>query len=169
MLAGNVFCAHCGARLTLTTNGKYGGRGRQDVQRIRYVCYGKTRKQTDCNGQTGYTMHILDGIIEETVRQIFHRVKGIPREELVGRKFQETQAEQKLHLTELTAKLWNTTADMGLLKGEVLKSIKGESAFSKDMLTGMIADAEKECTALENLRKAAQEQIENGLELMESI
>lgn len=169
LLAGNVFCAHCGARLTLTTSGKYGRRSGQDVQRTRYVCYGKTRKQTDCNGQTGYTMHILDGIIEETVRQIFHRVKGIPREELVGRKFRETQAEQRLHLTELTAKLQKATADLELLKGEVLKSIKGESAFSKDMLAGMIADAEKECAALGYSRKAAQEQIENGLELMETI
>ncbi len=56
LLAGNVFCGHCGSRLTLTTNGKY--RRRQDgsmdtTQRVRYVCYGKTRKQTECDGQTG--------------------------------------------------------------------------------------------------------------------
>lgn len=67
LLAGNVFCGHCGSRLTLTTNGKY--RRRQDgtmdtTQRVRYVCYGKTRKQTECDGPTGYTMHVLDEIIE---------------------------------------------------------------------------------------------------------
>lgn len=37
------------------------------------------------------------------------------------------------------------------------------------ILAGTLADAEKECAALENSRKAAQEQIENGLELMEGI
>ena len=49
------------------------------VKRVRYICYGKTRKQTDCNGQTGYTAHILDGIIDKLVRRIFERMKAICR------------------------------------------------------------------------------------------
>lgn len=42
-----------------------------DTLRIRYTCYGKLRKQTNCTGQTGYTVHILDEIIDKAVRQIF--------------------------------------------------------------------------------------------------
>ena len=59
LLAGNVYCGHCGARLTLTTNGRYRklSCGLVDTtQRVRYVCYGKTRKQTQCDGPTGYTI-----------------------------------------------------------------------------------------------------------------
>ena len=41
---------------------------------------GKTRKQTECDGQTGYTEHILDGIIDKVVRQIFERMKAIPKD-----------------------------------------------------------------------------------------
>ena len=66
LLAGNVFCGHCGSRLSLTTNGKaYPCKDDPNriVKRVRYVCYGKTRKQTECDGQTGYTAHTLDGII----------------------------------------------------------------------------------------------------------
>ena len=78
LLAGNVFCGHCGSRLALTTNGKaYPCKDDPNrvVKRVRYICYGKTRKQTECDGQTGYTAHILDGIIDKVVRQIFERMK----------------------------------------------------------------------------------------------
>ena len=81
LLSGNVFCGHCGARLTLTTNGKaYPCKDdpRRVVKRVRYICYGKTRKQTECDGQTGYTAHILDGIVDKLVRQIFERMKAVP-------------------------------------------------------------------------------------------
>ena len=104
LLAGNVFCGHCGSRLALTTNGKaYPCKedARRIVKRVRYICYGKTRKQTECDGQTGYTAHILDGIIDKVVRQIFERMKAIPKSEIVnsaivkrwknGRRFSKVQ------------------------------------------------------------------------------
>ena len=172
LLSGNVFCAHCGARLSLTTNGKYRRRADgtiDNAQRIRYVCYGKTRKQTNCDGQTGYTMHILDGIVEKVVREIFSKIRGIPREELVGRQYQQIQTERKIHLTEVTAKLQKAVQDVELLKAEVLKCLKGESAFSKEMLAAMIAEGETECAALEQSRQAAQAEVEQSAQQMEAI
>ena len=65
--------------VSLTTNGKaYPCKDDPNriVKRVRYICYGKTRKQTECDGQTGYTAHILDGIIDKMVRQIFERMKA---------------------------------------------------------------------------------------------
>lgn len=59
------------------------------VTRVRYVCYGKTRKQTKCDGQTGYTAHILDGITDKLVRQIFDRMKAIPKSEIVDIRYRE--------------------------------------------------------------------------------
>ncbi|MFR1050963.1 MAG: zinc ribbon domain-containing protein [Lachnospirales bacterium] len=70
LLSGNVFCGHCGSRLNLTTSGKaYPCKEDPNrvIKRVRYACYGKTRKQTDCDRQTGYTAHILDGIIGKVV------------------------------------------------------------------------------------------------------
>ena len=58
-----------------------------------YICYGKTRKQTDCDGQTGYTAHILDGIIDKLVRQIFERMKAIPKSEIVSARYREKMAQ----------------------------------------------------------------------------
>jgi DNA invertase Pin-like site-specific DNA recombinase len=98
LLAGNVFCGHCGSRLALTTNGKaYPCKedAHRIVKRVRYICYGKTRKQTECDGQTGYTAHILDGIIDKVVRQIFERMKAIPKSEIVNIRYREKMEERK--------------------------------------------------------------------------
>lgn len=68
LLSGNVFCGHCGGRLTLTTNGttRINAAGEKvGRKRIRYVCYNKTRKRSNCDGQTGYTMHILDKMVTD--------------------------------------------------------------------------------------------------------
>ena len=114
LLSGNVFCGHCGARLALTTNGKAypcAADPNRIVKRVWYICYGKTRKQTECDGQTGYTAHILDGMIDKIVRQIFERMRSVP-------------------------------------KSEIINILRGESTFSKDLLSGMVAEAEAKVTGL---------------------
>ena len=87
LLSGNVFCGHCGGRLTLTTNGKvYRQADGTPVKkkRIRYVCYNKTRHRKECDGQTGYTMHILDGIIENILHQAFDKMKCTSSDMIIG-------------------------------------------------------------------------------------
>ena len=165
LLAGNVFCGHCGSRLTLTTNGKY--RRRQDgtmdtTQRIRYVCYGKTRKQTECDGQTGYTMHILDDIIEKVVHGIFERMRNIQKSEIVNVRYREKMNERKSLLHTTRADYTKAASDLEALKSEIIKSIKGESAFSKDMLASLITEAEIKCTELQKLYEKAQADYDEG-------
>ena len=59
-----------------------------DTLRVRYTCYVKLRKQTECTRQTGYTVHILDEIIDKLVRQVFARMKGIPKEQLITKRYE---------------------------------------------------------------------------------
>jgi DNA invertase Pin-like site-specific DNA recombinase len=78
LLSGNVFCGHCGARLTITTNGKKYHRQDGNVTvtpRARYVCYNKTRHSHLCDGQTGYTVRKLDVLVETVVRNLFQQHK----------------------------------------------------------------------------------------------
>ena len=37
--------------------------------------------------QTGYTAHILDGIIDKVIRQIFERMKSVPKSEIVNARY----------------------------------------------------------------------------------
>jgi site-specific DNA recombinase len=151
LLAGNVFCGHCGSRLSLTTNGKYYKRkdGTVDMtQRIRYVCYGKTRKQTDCDGPTGYTMHILDGIIDKLVHNIFEQIKGVPKSELISSRYRSEQEDKKVHLAVLKGDYAKASRDLASLKSEVIRCIQGESSFSKEMLAELINQSDAKCVQL---------------------
>ena len=88
LLSGNVFCGHCGGRLTLTTNGTVRHNlkgGTVFRRRVRYVCYNKTRHRVDCDGQTGYTTHILDGLVTRVLHQVFDKMKSIREDEIVSR------------------------------------------------------------------------------------
>ena len=143
LLSGNIFCGHCGGRLTLTTNGKvYRQADGTPVKkkRIRYVCYNKTRHRADCDGQTGYTMHILDDIIVKILHQVFDRMKSATSDMIVGSACQKQMA---LLLGDLKrAKTENTKAntDYESLKAEVLKALQGKSALPTEVLNEMLEE-----------------------------
>lgn len=162
LLAGNVYCGHCGARLTLTTNGRYrklACGGVDTTQRIRYVCYGKTRKQTQCDGPTGYTMHLLDDKIDKVIRQVFYRMKGISKSELVAKRYEEEIAQRNAHFSAANAAYNKAAAELSDLKAEIIKSIRGESAFPKDVLAELISEAEENCRQLAEAVEQAKEDV----------
>jgi len=172
LLSGNVFCGHCGARLTLTTNGKrYPCKDDPNriVKRVRYICYGKTRKQTECDGQTGYTASVLDGIIDKLIRQIFERMRAIPKSEIVGVRYQEKMKERKALLQAVRADYNKASADLAILKAEVVKSLRGESSFSQDLLSSLIADSETNCLKVKEQLDTAQAAYDEGQEIMASL
>lgn len=172
LLAGNVFCGHCGSRLALTTNGKaYPCKedAHRIVKRVRYICYGKTRKQTECDGQTGYTAHILDGIIDKVVRQIFERMKAIPKSEIVNIRYREKMEERKALLKSAKSDYAKAAAELDTLRTEVIKSLRGESAFSQDLLSSLIADNEKKCLTIQRTMEAAQAAYGEGQAMLDTL
>ena len=170
LLAGNVFFGHCGSRLALTTNGKaYPCKedAHRIVKRVRYICYGKTRKQTECDGQTGYTAHILDGIIDKVVRQIFERMKAIPKSEIVNIRYREKMEERKALLKSAKSDYAKAAAELDTLRAEVIKSLRGESAFSQDLLGSLISDCETKCLEVQRTMEAAQAAYDEGQAMLD--
>ena len=172
LLAGNVYCGHCGARLALTTNGKpypCAADPNRVVKRIRYICYGKTRKQTECDGQTGYTAHILDGIVDKVVHHIFEQMWTVNKSEIVSQSYRDRMAERKTLLESAKRDHAKAADELATLRAEVVKSIRGESSFSTDTLGSLIRDAEDKCAALEQQLKSAQAAYDEGQALMASL
>ena len=164
LLAGNVYCGHCGSRLNLTTNGKYDKRAdgsTSTTKRIRYTCYGKTRKVTDCDGQTGYTMHILDGIIESMILRIFRQMSTVSKQEIIESRFQEKIAERQAILRKAKSEYTKVYQELETLKNEVIKAIHGESAFTPKLLGGMIEEAEQKCEEAKMAYGEAQTQLDS--------
>lgn len=146
LLSGNVFCGHCGGRLTLTTNGtvRTNAAGeRIGRKRIRYVCYNKTRHRTECDGQTGYTMHILDGIVTELLHQIFDKMKAVTEEELVQRAQNNIVRHIKEELVIAKRNFAKATKDYEGVKAKMLAVINGECNLPEDTLSEMVEESKQ--------------------------
>ena len=124
-------------------------------------------KQTGCTGQTGYTVHILDEIIDKSVRQIFSKMRGIPKEQIITRRYEREVVERKNYLQTIQVERDKAQKDLISLKAEILACIKGESVLPKETLAEMITAQEeklRELDVLYDLRR-------NGktAELMDSV
>ena len=165
LLSGNVYCGHCGGRLTLTTNGtvRVNAAGeRIGRKRIRYVCYNKTRKRAECDGPTGYTMHILDGLITEVLHQIFDRMNAVSEDEIVSRTHRSAMVSLKERLAAAKAECAKATKEYDSLKGEVVKAIQGKSSFPREILSELLESARAKMTeANETLTSLYAEQAES--------
>ena len=158
LLSGNIFCGHCGGRLVLTTNGtttRLADGTPVHKKRIRYVCYNKTRRRQECTGQTGYTMHILDGIVTEVLHQVFDKMQGASNDMIVGSAVQKQMAMIRSELQRARAENTKANKEYESLKAEVLKAIQGKSALPQDVLTEMLEDTGtlKVCRTLHSQRK----------------
>ena len=131
--------------------------------------YGKLRKQTGCTGQTGYTVHILDEIIDKSVRQIFSKMRGIPKEQIITRRYEREVVERKNHLQTIQVERDKAQKDLISLKAEILACIKGESVFPKETLAEMITAQEEKLRELDALYESSYAETEKTAELMDNV
>ena len=68
-----------------------------------------------------------------------------------------------------TAEHVKATAELDMLKAEVIKALRGESAFSKDLLGSMVSEAEAKCTKLQKQFGPAQSTYEEGQTVLRSL
>ena len=143
LLSGNIFCGHCGGRLVLTTNGTvthYADGTSVPRKRIRYVCYNKTRRRQECNGQTGYTMHILDGMVADILHQTFDKMKGASQEMIVGSAFQKKMALIRADLHRAKSENAKANKEYDSLKAELLKAVQGKSEMPREILSEVMQE-----------------------------
>ena len=172
LLSGNAYCGHCGSKLTLTTNGSGYVNKNGEVtkrKRIRYVCYNKTRKRCDCDGQTGYTMTILDSTMEDVIHKLFDKLKSIPENEIVSQKYQETVKATQVNLNKAKSDFAKLTKELIDYKAEVVKVIRGESSFSSDLLNGLIAGAQEKSNEAEKVITTLQNELEDSKRMLADI
>ncbi len=86
LLVGNVYCGHCGRRLSLVTSGrKYLKKDGTIVNKTysRYQCTYNTQHPGGCDGPTGYGAAKLDDLMDQIIHIQFERIKTAPPQTLV--------------------------------------------------------------------------------------
>jgi site-specific DNA recombinase len=146
LLAGKVYCGHCGSKLVLTTSGKnyYRADGTYVKKvRLRYQCHYKVRHPQLCDGQSGYEVTKLDGIVEKAIHQLFDRIRTIPEDDMIQGQIRKQEAECKAQLTR-TKSLYNRREkELNDYQSEVLKVIRGESSLSMAIINQLVEKTEE--------------------------
>ena len=96
-------------------------------------------------------------------------MKVIPKEEIVNARYREKMEERKGLLRAVRADYTKAADELDTLKAEVIKALRGESAFSKELLGSMIADAETKCLELQKKLEEAQAAYDEGQAVMASL
>jgi len=163
LLSGNVFCGHCGGRLIVTTNGKKYTRKDGTVKetpKTRYTCYKKTR-HLGCDGQTGYTVRKLDGIIDSIVQGLFRQLSDVPKDDILEKRYAVQLEECKLQLKSALAAHQANAAEVFQYESEVIKIIRGESKLNPDLLNKLHEEAKAKAVESDLEVKSLEEKIKD--------
>ena len=170
MLSGNVFCAHCGGRLTTMRYRDSYTRADgsvYEVDQLKYCCYHKARKLVECEGHVTYQADRVDGKVCRLMRKLFAGMSGAPEEERLQELFRRQMAGSRAKQKKLEMELKKSRTQLDKLQMEIAKSLTGDSAYTAEDLSQVIrsvktkiSDSEKELSAL----KEEEERKKQGLD-----
>lgn len=146
MLSGNIFCAHCGGRLAAihyTDSYERADGSVYRVDQVKYSCYHKSRKLCPCDGQTTYQAEKVDGMVSQTIREIFKSMSGAPEEEKIQDLFQRRIAGNRAMQTKLHFELGKYREQLTKLQMEIAKTLTGDSLYSSEDLTQALQTVKK--------------------------
>ena len=110
-------------------------------------------------------MHKLDGIVEQVIKNIFAAMKGIPKSKIVSARYKKEVTDKKRRLDDTEKEYNKALQKLNLLKAEIIKCLQGESTFSKDILSELITDTEKNCNELAKLLEKLETELEQSEDL----
>ncbi|MCM1304751.1 MAG: recombinase family protein, partial [Butyrivibrio sp.] len=172
--SGNVFCAHCGGRLTtIRYRDRYTRKDGTEysVDQIKYSCYHKSRKLCKCDGQTTYQADRVDEIVSRTMRKIFGYMDGAPEEEKQQAMFRRQIAGNRATQKKLETGLVKDREQLTKPQLEIGKTLTGDSVYSPEDLSqaiqtirARVSEAEEKLETL----KTEEAQKKQGIDMITS-
>ena len=136
LLAGLLYCGHCGKRLVGGYNTHYRTYG-VDHRPI-YRCYNGAVKAKECDGQTTYSGVRVDEAVYAAVQHYFQTIGSCMGQSWKANARKRFQKGAKEQLKQAHQRLERLQREQDGLKKELLRVITGESAFDRDMLRDMM-------------------------------
>ena len=167
LLVGNIFCAHCGNRLTLTTSGKKyirkDGTVRNQVK-SRYQCHFKARHPDLCDGQSGYGVIKLDEIVDALVRYQLSRIRVSAKDSLIAEQHEKAAALARSRYKMSAMRLEEKQKELSDYEAETINVIRGKSRLNVDLLNSLVAKCKEEIAELSQEVDAQKADMEHQLE-----
>ncbi len=162
LLVGNIYCGHCRNRLTLTTSGRK--RKTKDgiirETRCRYQCHYNVRHPGECDGQSGYGVKKLDGVIDKIIRYQFSKIQNASSSSIIAEQNQRAielaRARHNIACKALTEK----ERELADYEAETIKVIRGESKLSIDLLNDLVEKTKQAVAQAQADADAAKRELE---------
>ena len=126
--------------------------------RIRYPCHYNVRHPGECDGQSGYGITKLDGIVEKVIRMKFAEITAAPESEILAYQHEQEIELARIKVDAAKVQLQEKENDLEDYKSETLKVIRGKSKLRIDLLNTLAADTEKEIKAAQADVEAAEQE-----------
>ena len=162
LLVGNVYCGHCGRRLTLTTCGqKYKKKDGTIVTRSypRYLCSYNTQHPGECGGPSSYGTAKVDSLIDQIVRIQLERIQTAPPQDLIREQHGREVEIAKAKLNLLNNQYQQKQRDYQDLRAETIRVIQGTSRLNVDLLNSIVAETTAQIKELEQQIKTAETEL----------
>lgn len=172
LLGGNIYCAHCGCRLTGSRHiEKYVRRDGTETRKEHpiYVCYHRSRGLNDCDGATTYMAEKVDSAVMDVLRMIFANIAGCPEEEKIQQAYKSVVEASQQEQRRLAATLEKDQKQLELMRLEIPKAILGESTFSQEDLSSVITVLREKITASEKRLTEIQNEVAEKKEMSDGI
>lgn len=98
-----------------------------------------------------------------------HILLYVPKNEIVNARYREKMEERKQLLQSIRAEHAKAAAELDMLKAEILCVLRGESTFSKELLSGMVSEAEAKIATLQEQLTAAQNAYNEGQAVLNAL
>lgn len=141
LLSGNIFCGHCGGRISTTVHHERKlskvGVVRDYGIKARYICLRRANAHT-CNGQGAYLAERVDSLIENILEEVFCAIKSKPEDTLYNVSISSRLEGLKARLKKFELEMEELEKSIKILVNEIPKAILGKSTFSEGDLNQAI-------------------------------
>lgn len=131
--------------------------------RFRYTCTYNARHPGECEGQSGYGMIKLDGIMDRIIRYQLGKVKAASADKIIAEGHEKAIELARARCNIASKQIDEKQRELADYEAETIKVIRGQSKLSIDLLNDLVAKAKEEITELTAALTDAQEELEKCL------
>ena len=153
LLAGNIYCKSCGNRIisSIYTDRYVRKNGElTETKKNRYICYQKSHKLCECQGQSAYIADKIDTAVIATIRDMFIRIKDKPQTVALEKKVQSRKRTLNSEKKKLLAELDKSNKQLEKLQLEIVNSLAGDSDFTTKDLSSAMKTVESKVAGIES-------------------
>ena len=147
LLVGFIKCGYCGSPLVTTHNTKKWIKQNGEEKHadyLKYRCYGKQSGKTKCNGRSVYAQEKIETPVLQYIDDFFSQLENYDFSKDINFDNSNNIKQYKNEVDNLSKNRNQKNREIELLNDEILKTILGDSPYTKEQLSTLIIKKEKE-------------------------